>query len=78
MIDESREVNDMRNMLTTLFRATLLLIVVTLSGLGAQEKPGDLPVRNKIHRQYQLAPNTTVEISMIAGRRNRNDNGSIG
>jgi hypothetical protein len=62
----------MRNILTTLFLATLLLIVsfVTLSGLCAQEKPGgfrDLPVRNEIHRQYQLAPNTTVEISLIAG-----------
>jgi hypothetical protein len=42
----------------------------TLSPLGAQEKPGefrDLPVRNQINRQYQLAPNTTVEISLIAG-----------
>ncbi len=62
----------MRNILTPLFRATLLMIVsfVTLSGLCAQEKPGgfrDLPVRNEIHRQYQLAPNTTVEISLIAG-----------
>lgn len=62
----------MRNILTILFRATLLVMVSlgTLSGLGAQEKPGafrDLPVRNEIHRQYQLAPNTTVEISMIAG-----------
>ena len=62
----------MRNILTTRFRAMLLVIVSfgTLSGLGAQEKPGgfrDLPVRNEIHRQYQLAPNTTVEISLIAG-----------
>jgi hypothetical protein len=42
----------------------------TFSGLGAQEKPGasaDLPVRNKINRQYQLAPNSTVELSTIAG-----------
>ena len=61
--------NDMRNILTTLFRATLLVIVSfgALSGLGAQEKPGDLPVRSEIHRQYQLAPNTTVEISVIPG-----------
>ena len=62
----------MRNILTTLFRATLLGIVSfgTLSGLGAQEKPGasrDLAVRNEINRQYQLAPNTTVEISVIPG-----------
>jgi hypothetical protein len=62
----------MRNILTTLFRATLFLTVSfgTLSGLGAQEKSGgsrDLPVRNEINRQTQLAPNTTVEISMIAG-----------
>jgi DUF4097 and DUF4098 domain-containing protein YvlB len=61
---------DMRNILTTLYRATMLVIVVTLCGLGAQEKTGgarDLPVRSEIHRQYQLAPNTTVEISQIAG-----------
>jgi len=62
----------MRNILTTPFRATLLVIVSlgTLRGLAAQEKPGgsrDLPVRNEIHRQYQLAPNTTVEISTIPG-----------
>ena len=62
----------MRNTLTSLFPATLLLLVSfgALSGLFAQEKPGgfrDLPVRNEIHRQYQLAPNTTVEISLIAG-----------
>lgn len=59
----------MKNILTMLFRATLLvtLSVGTLSGLGAQEKPRDLPVRNEINRQYQLAPNTTVEISTIAG-----------
>ena len=62
----------MRNIWTTLFRATLLVIVSlgTLSSLGAQEKSGairDLPVRNEIHRQYQLAPNSTVEMSMIAG-----------
>jgi hypothetical protein len=62
----------MRNILTTLFRATLFLTVTlgTLSGLGAQEKPGgsgDLSVRNEINRQYQLAPNTTVELSTIAG-----------
>jgi len=62
----------MRSILTTLIRATLFLMVSfgTLSGLGAQEKPGefrDLPVRNQINRQYQLAPNTTVEISVIAG-----------
>jgi len=62
----------MKNVLTTLFRATLVVIVSfgTLRGLGAQERPGgsrDLPVRNEIHRQYQLAPNTTVEMSTIAG-----------
>jgi hypothetical protein len=53
-----REVNDMRNILTTLYRATLLVIVSfgTLSGLGAEEKPGDLPVRKEIHRQYNLSP----------------------
>jgi hypothetical protein len=61
----------MRNILT-LFHATLFLAVSfgTLSGLGAQEKlggSGDLPVRNEINRQYQLAPNTTVELSTIAG-----------
>ena len=42
----------------------------TLSGLCAQEKPGgfrDLPVRNEIHRQYRLAPDTIVKISTIAG-----------
>ena len=55
----------MRNILTTLFRATLLVTVSfgTLSGLSAQEKPA----RNEIHRQYQLEPNTTVEISTIPG-----------
>src|ERR1043165_9211822 len=62
----------MKNVLTTLFRATLVVIVSfgTLRGLGAQERPSgsrDLPVRNEIHRQYQLAPNTTVEMSTIAG-----------
>lgn len=62
----------MRNILTTLFRTTLFLIVSfgTLSGLSAQEKPNgfrDLPVRNEINRRYQMAPNTTVEISVIAG-----------
>ena len=63
----------MRNVLTVLFRATLLVIVSTLgtlSSLGAQEKPGgtrDLSVRNEINRQYQLAPNITVEISTIPG-----------
>ena len=65
-------VNDMRSILTTLFGAMLFLTLPfgTLSGLGAQEKRGglrDFPVRNEINRQYQLAPNTTVEISMIAG-----------
>ena len=52
-----------------LFRATLLLIVSfgTLSGLCAQERSQDSSVRREIHRQYQLAPNTTVEISTIAG-----------
>ena len=51
----------MRNTLTT----TLLVIVTvgTFSSLNAQEKP----LRKEIHRQYQLAPNTTVEVSMIAG-----------
>jgi len=72
MIEQTQEVNDMRNILTTLFLATLFLAVSFggLSGLRAQEKPGrlpDLPVRNEIHRQYRLAPNVTVEISMIAG-----------
>ena len=62
----------MSSILTTLIRATLFLIVSfgTLSRLGAQEKPGefrDLPVRNQINRQFQLAPNTTVQISLIAG-----------
>lgn len=62
----------MRNILTRLFRATLLVIMFlgTLSGSNAQERRGggrDLLVRNEINRQYQLAPNTTVEISMIAG-----------
>ena len=62
----------MRKSLTMLFCATLLVIMSlgTFSGLGAQEKPDglrDLPVRNEINRQYQLAPNTTVEISTIAG-----------
>jgi DUF4097 and DUF4098 domain-containing protein YvlB len=62
----------MRNIFTTLFRATFLVGVSfgTLSGLSAQDKPGgarDLPVRNEIHKQYQLAPNTSVEISRIAG-----------
>ena len=61
----------MRNILTTLFRATLLVIVCgSLSGLGAQEKSGaprDLAARNEINRQYQLAPNTTVEMSVIPG-----------
>jgi len=50
--------------LLTLFRV-LLVSFGTLSVLGAQERPRDL--RNEIHRQYQLAPNTTVEVSMIAG-----------
>ena len=62
----------MRNILATLLRATLLLIVSvgTLGGLRAQEKPSgfrDLPVRKEIHKQYQLAPNAAVEISLIAG-----------
>jgi hypothetical protein len=59
----------MRNILTTLFRAMLLVAVSfgTLNGLGAQEKPRDFSVRKEIHRQYQLSPNTTVEISTIAG-----------
>jgi hypothetical protein len=62
----------MRNILTMLFRATLLVIMSLrmLSGLAAQEKPEgvrDLPVRNEINRQYQLAPNTTVEISTVPG-----------
>jgi len=62
----------MRNILNTLLRATLLVTVSlgTLSGLSAQEKSGgsrDLTARNEIHRQYQLAPNSTVEMSMIAG-----------
>ena len=62
----------MRNILTVLSRATLLVMVSlgTLSSLGAQEKPGgtrDLSVRKEINRQYQLAPNTTVEISTIPG-----------
>jgi hypothetical protein len=53
-----REVNDMRNILTMLFCATLLVIMSlgTLSGLGAQDKPAgfrDLPVRNEINQQYQ-------------------------
>jgi len=59
----------MRNILTTLFRATLVLIVTfgTLSRLGAQEKSGGSPVQKEINRQYQLAPNTTVELSEIPG-----------
>jgi len=59
----------MRNILSMLFRASLLSIVSfgTLSSLSAQERSRDLPGRKEIHRQYQLAPNTTVEISTIAG-----------
>jgi len=62
----------MRNILSMLFRATLLVIMSlgTLSGLGAQEKSEgvrDLAVRNEINRQYQLAPNTIVEISTVPG-----------
>ena len=59
----------MRNILTTLFRATLVVGVSfgTLSSLSAQEKSPDVPARKEIHRQYQLAPNTTVEVSTIAG-----------
>jgi len=62
----------MRNILTTLFCATLLVIVSfgTSSGLAEQEKPGgsrDQLVQNEINRQYELAPNTTVEISTIPG-----------
>ena len=54
----------------------LFSVGLTLAGLlpilsvQAQTKPEaspDLPVRNEIHRQYRLAPNTTVKISMIAG-----------
>lgn len=48
----------------------LTLSFGTLSGLLAQEKrgrSGDLPVRNEINRQYELAPNTSVELSTIAG-----------
>jgi hypothetical protein len=67
-----KEVNDMKNILTTLFRATSLVIVSlgTFSGLGAQEKQGglrDSPARSEINREYQVAPNSTVEISTIAG-----------
>jgi hypothetical protein len=58
----------MRIILIMLFRATLLVMMSlgTLSGLGAQERR-DLPVRNEINREYQLAPNTTVEISTVPG-----------
>ena len=56
----------------TRFAATLGLMVGfgALSGLCAQEKPegsSDLAVRKEIHRQYRLAPDTTVKLSMIAG-----------
>ncbi len=62
----------MRNSWTTSLYTTLLLIVSfgTLSNLAAQEKPGesrDLLVRNEIHRQFHVAPNTTIDISVIAG-----------
>ncbi len=62
----------MRNILTMLFLATLLVTMSlgTLSGLGAQENPAavrDLPVRKEINRQYQLAPNATVEILTVPG-----------
>jgi hypothetical protein len=64
-----KQVNEMRNILTMIFRALLLSIVSfgTLSSLSAQERSRDSPVRKETHRQYQLAPNTTVEISTIAG-----------
>src|SRR5690349_18746654 len=55
----------MKNIWTTLFRATLLVTVsfATHSGLSAQETPA----RNEINRRTQLAPNSTVKISTIAG-----------
>jgi len=50
------------------FLSSLLVIVSfgMLSGLCAQDKR-DMSVRNEINRQYQLAPNTTVELSVIPG-----------
>jgi hypothetical protein len=65
-------VNEIRNTLTRRFPATLVLIVSfgALSCLRAQTKQGVvpyLPVRNEIHRQFRLAPNTTVKVSTIAG-----------
>jgi len=52
----------MRNMLC---RVALMMMVSvgTLSSLTAR----DFTVQKEIHRQYQLAPDTTVEISTIAG-----------
>jgi hypothetical protein len=49
----------------TLLSATLLMMVSfgTLDSLAAR----DFTIRKEIHRQYQLAPNTTVDISTIAG-----------
>jgi hypothetical protein len=72
LVEQLREANDMRNTLTTLLLTTLVLIVSfgAISGLRAQVERGgmaDLPVRNEIHRQYRLAPNTAINISMIAG-----------
>jgi hypothetical protein len=72
IIEQIREVNDVRNTFTPLFLTSLVLIVSfgALNGVRAQAKQAsspDLPVRNEIRRQYQLAPNTTVKISMIAG-----------
>jgi hypothetical protein len=60
----------MRNTLTLLCLIVLIASFGTLNGISAQEKQPsspDLPVRNEIHRQYRLTPNTTVKISMIAG-----------
>lgn len=61
----------MRHILVKFPGAVVLVVSLgAASVLLAQEKAEvsrGLPVRNEIHRQYRLAPNTAVAISTIAG-----------
>ena len=44
-----------------------LLPILRVQAQTKREGSPDLPVRKEIHRQYQLAPNTTVKLYMIPG-----------
>ena len=69
--EQVREVIKIRLKPSDLFSVGLTLAaLLPILSVQAQTKPEgspDLPVRSEIHRQYRLAPNTTVKISMIAG-----------